>query len=97
MKILGLGTVPLGGEIRQLEREVVEAFQNLCTVRYLANARERRRGDGLGDAIFAEGSSVEPDLGHTSKNGLYIGRQPASPENALKVVRYGRCEVPEVP
>jgi hypothetical protein len=67
-------TVPLGGEICQLAREIVDVFQNLCIVRYLANALERRRGDGLGNAICAEGRSVEPDVRHTDEIGLNVCR-----------------------
>jgi hypothetical protein len=71
--ILEVGKVPIGGEIRQLARETVDAFQNLCIIRYLANARECRRGDGLGDTICAEGRSVQPGLGHTDESGFDVG------------------------
>jgi hypothetical protein len=65
--IPGVGTVPLSGEIHQLAREIVDTF------RYRANARERRRGDGLSDAICAEDRNVQPDFGHTCKSGLDVG------------------------
>jgi hypothetical protein len=41
--ILGAGAIPFSGEIRQLAREIVDVFQDLCVVRYPANVRERSR------------------------------------------------------
>jgi hypothetical protein len=62
----------LGCEIRQLAREIADAFQELCIVRSLAEACDRRRGVGLDDAI-CEGRSVQPDLGHTGESSLNVG------------------------
>jgi hypothetical protein len=61
--------VPLGCETRQLVREIADAFQELCIVRCLADTLDCGRGDGLDDAICAEGRSVHTDLGHASENG----------------------------
>jgi hypothetical protein len=65
--IFEVGTVPLGGEIRQLAREIVDAFQNLCIVLYYLMLASVDGGEGLGDAICAEGRSVQPGLGHTGE------------------------------
>jgi hypothetical protein len=55
--ILGVGTVPLGCEIHQLAREIADAFQELCIVWCLADARDRRWIEGLNDAICRAAAS----------------------------------------
>jgi hypothetical protein len=69
----GEGAVPLSAESRYLARELLDAPQKLLIVRPLANARERGRGNSLGDAVCTVGRSVQFGFWMTRKTGLYFG------------------------
>jgi hypothetical protein len=52
-------------EILHFARELIEAPLKFGCVCCWSNARKRSSGDGFGDAVCAEGHSVQLNIGHT--------------------------------
>jgi hypothetical protein len=73
MRIPGSGVVLLSAESRRLARELLNEVQKLSVTNWLASARERKRRDGLGDAVYTVGRGVQLDLGLAGESGLYVG------------------------
>jgi hypothetical protein len=95
--VSGEGTVPLSAESRHPEREFLDAPQKLVVVCWLANARDRGRGNSLDDAVGVVGRGVQLDLWMAGKSGLYFRGKPAGPDGSQEVVRKVRDEASEVP
>jgi hypothetical protein len=95
MAVFGEGAVPLGAESCHSAREFLDASQKLV-VCWLANARERERGNGLDVAVSAVGREVQLDLWMAGKSGLHVCGKPAGPDGSQEVVRQVRDEASEV-
>jgi hypothetical protein len=70
--VAGAGAVPLSVKSLHPPRQFFSALHELGAVRWLANARERRPGDGLGDTVRIVGRSVELNLRMASESGLDV-------------------------
>jgi hypothetical protein len=90
--VSGQGAVPLSAERCHPAKEFLDAPQKLV-VRWLANARERRRENLLDDAVSAVGRDVQLDLWMAGENGLHVCGKPAGSDGSQEVVRDEASEV----
>jgi hypothetical protein len=64
---------PLGAACCHLAGEVFDTLQKCSAVREWGNARERRLGCGLGEAVHTAGRSIQVALGLAGENDPYVG------------------------
>jgi hypothetical protein len=68
----GTGAVPLGAEGLHPPRQLINACHQLGVVSWVANASERRPGDGLRDTVCIVGRSVQRNFGMAYESGLDV-------------------------
>jgi hypothetical protein len=95
----GADKVQLSAELLSGEIVPLDAMQKNGAVGWLVSALERRREDGLGDAVCTACRGVQLSLRLNGDCGLclYVGGQPARLDAAQEVDRHFRSEAPEVP
>jgi hypothetical protein len=66
------GAIPLSDESLHLPRQFYNALHELGVVGWLANARERRPGDGLGYTVRVAGRGVKLNIRLGGEGGLNV-------------------------